>query len=49
MACFRNAARHLRPGGRFVIELEVPEPRVLPPGQRAAVFAAEPGYVGVDT
>ncbi|MER7991378.1 class I SAM-dependent methyltransferase [Micromonospora chalcea] len=49
VACFRNAARHLRPGGRFVIELEVPELRVLPPGQRAAVFATGLGYVGVDT
>jgi SAM-dependent methyltransferase len=30
--CFRNAARHLTPGGRFVIELWVPELRKLPPG-----------------
>ena len=33
VACFRNAARHLRPGGRFVIELGVPALRRLPPGQ----------------
>src|SRR5437773_9183081 len=25
VTCFRNAARHLAPGGRFVIELWVPE------------------------
>lgn len=25
VACFRNAARHLTPGGRFVVELWVPE------------------------
>ena len=49
VACFRNAARHLRPGGRFVVELWVPELRDLPPGQPATVFAAEPGYLGVDT
>ncbi len=49
VACFRNAARHLSPGGRFVIELGVPDLRVLPPGQPGAVFAAEPGYLGVDT
>ncbi|HEX4724634.1 MAG TPA: class I SAM-dependent methyltransferase [Pseudonocardiaceae bacterium] len=49
VACFRNAARHLTPGGRFVIELEVPELRRLPPGQDALVFHAEPGYIGVDT
>ncbi len=48
VACFRNAARHLAPGGRFVIELGVPGLRRLPPGQPGVVFAAEPGYVGVD-
>lgn len=47
--CFRNAARHLVPGGRFVIELTVPELRRLPPGQQALVFHSEPGYLGVDT
>lgn len=46
---FRNAARHLSPGGRFVIELWVPDLRRLPPGSKAAVFAAEPGYIGLDT
>jgi SAM-dependent methyltransferase len=49
VACFRNAARHLAPGGRFVIELWVPELGKLPPGQRATVFHSEPGYVGLDT
>jgi len=49
VACFRNAARHLRPGGRFVIELGVPELRTLPPGQPATVFRSEPGYIGLDT
>jgi SAM-dependent methyltransferase len=49
VACFRNAARHLIPGGRFVIELWVPELRKLPPGQQATVFTVEPGYVGFDT
>ncbi|WP_246075637.1 class I SAM-dependent DNA methyltransferase [Nonomuraea terrae] len=47
--CFRNAARHLEPGGRFVIELGVPELRILPPGQQGFVFASEPGYLGIDT
>jgi SAM-dependent methyltransferase len=31
--CFRNAARHLKPGGRFVIELWIPAIRRMPPGQ----------------
>ncbi|MEU1884242.1 class I SAM-dependent methyltransferase [Micromonospora sp. WMMD987] len=49
VACFRNAARHLGEGGRFVIELWVPELRKLPPGQQAVVWHSEPGYLGVDT
>ncbi|MER6138820.1 class I SAM-dependent methyltransferase [Streptomyces sparsogenes] len=49
VACFRNAARHLGPGGRFVIELWVPEVRKLPPGQQAVVWRSEAGYIGLDT
>ncbi len=49
VACFRNAARHLAPGGRFVIELWVPELRKLPPGQQAIVCQAAAGYIGLDT
>src|SRR5258707_13060950 len=49
VACFRNAARHLTPGGRFVIELWAPELRKLPPGQQATVWHCEPGYIGLDT
>ncbi|MEU6776741.1 class I SAM-dependent methyltransferase [Streptomyces sp. NPDC046759] len=47
--CFRNAARHLAPGGRFVIELWVPELRTLPPGTSATVWRTEAGYLGLDT
>jgi SAM-dependent methyltransferase len=49
VACFRNAARHLTPDGRFVIELWVPELRRLPPGQAAVVWQSGPGYIGLDT
>jgi SAM-dependent methyltransferase len=49
VACFRNAARHLAPGGRFVIELGVPDLRRLPPGQQATVFHAGTEYIGLDT
>ncbi|MFE7405288.1 class I SAM-dependent DNA methyltransferase [Isoptericola sp. NPDC057559] len=47
--CFRNAARHLAPGGRFVVELWVPDLRRLPPGPAATVFRSEPGYIALDT
>jgi SAM-dependent methyltransferase len=47
--CFRNAARHLSPGGAFVIELWVPELRRLPPGLPATVGVADPGYILLDT
>jgi SAM-dependent methyltransferase len=49
VGCFRNAARHLTQGGRFLIELWVPELRKLPPGQQATVWQSEPGYIALDT
>jgi SAM-dependent methyltransferase len=42
VACFQNAARHLLPGGRFVIELGVPDLRMLPPGQRLSCSPPSP-------
>ncbi|MER7760375.1 class I SAM-dependent methyltransferase [Streptomyces sp. NPDC097619] len=47
--CFRNAARHLEPGGRFVIELGVPPLRFLPPGQIAVPFDVSERHLGFDT
>ncbi|MFJ8275239.1 class I SAM-dependent DNA methyltransferase [Streptomyces sp. NPDC094154] len=47
--CFRNAARHLAPGGRFVIELGVPPLRFLPPGQVAVPFDVSDRHLGFDT
>ncbi|MFD7923830.1 class I SAM-dependent DNA methyltransferase [Streptomyces sp. NPDC059740] len=47
--CFRNAARHLRPGGRFVIELCMPPLRFLPPGQLAVPFDLSERHLGFDT
>jgi SAM-dependent methyltransferase len=47
--CFQNAARHLAPGGRFVIELWVPQLRSLSPGHGGTVEESEPGYLLVDT
>lgn len=49
VACFRNAVRHLRPGGRFVIELWVPELRALPPGRAGVLTQSDPGYFCLDT
>ena len=46
--CFRNAARHLVPGGHFVIELWVPELRKLQPGCNAIVATSESGHICVD-
>ncbi|MFE5997126.1 class I SAM-dependent DNA methyltransferase [Streptomyces sp. NPDC056454] len=47
--CFRNAARHLEPGGRFVIELGVPPLRSLPPGRTAVPFDVSERHLGFDT
>jgi len=48
VACFRNVARHLAPGGRFVIEVGVPGLRRLPAGEAFHVFDASPTHWGVD-
>lgn len=49
VACFANAARHLRPGGHFVIECMVPRLRSLPPGQLAHPFEVSEAHLGFDT
>lgn len=49
VAVFANAARHLQPGGRFVVELGVPSLREMPPGQRGLVFDMSAEHVGIDT
>ncbi|WP_242884240.1 class I SAM-dependent DNA methyltransferase [Actinomadura litoris] len=46
--CFRNAAAHLEPGGRFVIEVGVPNLRLLPPGQNAVPFQVGEGRWAYD-
>jgi SAM-dependent methyltransferase len=48
VACFENAARHLLPGGRFVIETGVPGLRQLPPGNLGVPFALTEDYIGID-
>ena len=49
VACFANAARHLEPGGRFVVEVGVPALRRLPSGQAAIPFDVSEAHVGFDT
>jgi SAM-dependent methyltransferase len=48
IACFENAARHLLPGGRFVIECQVPGLRQLPPGNLGVPFVVTEDYIGID-
>jgi hypothetical protein len=48
VAAFCNAAKHLQPGGQFVIENYVPELRRLPPGEITHVFAATPSHLGFE-
>lgn len=48
VACFRNAAAHLGPGGRFVVEVTVPQLRRLPPGETVVPFHIGPDRVGFD-
>jgi SAM-dependent methyltransferase len=48
VACFRNAAAHLEPGGCFVIEVGVPALQSLPPGETARVFHISETRWGID-
>jgi SAM-dependent methyltransferase len=48
VACFVNAARHLAPGGCFVIEVGVPRLQGLPEGETRRVFDVSDGHVGID-
>jgi SAM-dependent methyltransferase len=47
--CFRNAARHLRPGGRFLVDLGVPPIQRLGPGQEAVPISLDEGHLVFDT
>jgi SAM-dependent methyltransferase len=49
VACFVNVGRHLEPGGCFVVEVEVPPLRRLPPGETALPFMVTADRVGFDT
>ena len=48
VACFRNAAAHLDPGGCFVIEVMIPALRKLPHGETFHVFDGSESHWGID-
>ncbi len=49
VACFRNVAAHLEPGGCFVIEVGMPQLQRLAPGQTIQPFSYEsPTRFGLD-
>jgi SAM-dependent methyltransferase len=48
VACFENAAAHLKPGGHFVIETGVPDLQRLPPGQTIIPFRAAHDGISFD-
>jgi SAM-dependent methyltransferase len=48
VACFRNVARHLEPGGCFVVEVVVPDLQRLPPGETVRAFEVRETKWGFD-
>lgn len=48
IACFRNVAAHLRPGGCFVIEVAIPDLQRLPPGETVHPFTISETRLGFD-
>jgi SAM-dependent methyltransferase len=49
IAVFSNAAAHLVPGGRFVVELMVPQLGRAAPPEMARVFRLDSDHVGIET
>jgi SAM-dependent methyltransferase len=49
VAVFANAAAHLEPGGRFVVEVIVPQLRRVPPGEVGRVFTFHADHIGIET
>ena len=48
VACFRNAAAHLEPGGCFVIEVMIPDLQRLPFGETFRPFDVSATHLGFD-
>lgn len=48
IACFQNAARHLGPQGRFLIETILPPIQKIPFGEKRLAFASSSDHFGID-
>ena len=48
VACFRNVAAHLEPGGCFVVEVMIPDVQRLPPGESIRPFHVGEASWGFD-
>ncbi|QGK70684.1 methyltransferase domain-containing protein [Allosaccharopolyspora coralli] len=48
VSCFRTVAAHLEPGGRFVVEVGVPDLQRLPFGETVRPFSVSPDRLGFD-
>lgn len=46
--CFSNAAAHLKIGGRFLIEVEIPMLQRIQPGESHSLFGYTPDHIGID-
>ena len=48
VACFRNVADHLEPGGCFLIETVLPDLQRLPFGEKFRIFDFSDTHIGID-
>ena len=48
VACFQNVADHLQDGGRFVVEVGIPQLQRLPPGETVRPFNISELHLGFD-
>ena len=48
VACFANAATHLKPGGYFVVEVMLPRLAAVMVGETTQLFACSDEHIGID-
>jgi len=49
VAVFANAAKHLDPGGHFLIEVALPQIHRVPEGEAGRIFTLQDDHVGIET